>query len=437
MATARCLSINFSSISSNCFSALRCCFNFGGCLKPRKPSDIGSQSQINSSDGDVYAADDVPGNNSSDSTILLGPENNFQLTQNLEDQNPGPIWINSVSVDLSHNEFENISQNPTTYNAPVRINEENNGQAIEIQSIFNNPVKNSGDEEMDELATSHMDEFSKLMSLGVGEANVGDCEAKLPTPMRQVDELASNGDSIYEAMGPIFTKIDGGDVNMSNPIEKEVLVRDLESCKYTSVPKVLQCKVVEDPGLRITLSEYGLDSSREDSDPASPKPPLSESLGPIQPVLDTLPSKQDTLLSSSGEFSVDDSFDEGSSHIEVWGGGNSRKPREKPKSEKITMTPSTEDSVAAKIAEEIKAKLNENSLNKAVNLEWYEMFSPEKLGEFFGNSSEKVSSRDFFENLSIFVNEIKEKVVPNPTPANTSVGARAENHKKEGMGSSK
>ena len=81
-----------------------------------------------------------------------------------------------------------------------------------------------------------MDEFSKLMLSG--KVNDSDCGAKLLTPMRQVDKLASNGDSIYEAMGPIFTKIDGGVViNMSNPIIEEVL--DENQALHVSLPRVI------------------------------------------------------------------------------------------------------------------------------------------------------------------------------------------------------
>jgi hypothetical protein len=254
-----CPSLNFSFKCFSCSSALRGCFNFGGCFKSsdgRKLSEVESESPSDSRHEDDNSTTSL-------TPTLLVPGSFFPSTPKLEDNNSGSIWINSVSVslpqndDLSNDPYKNISQNLTTYNAPVRINGESNGQCIEIQSIFNNPVKNSGDEEMDELAKSHMDEFSKLMSLGETNASY---ETKLPTPMRQVDELASNGDSKYE------------------DIEEEVLGRDLESSQYTSVPKVLSVRIIlqERENLGIFLPVGGLYSSTEDSDPASPRPPLSE-----------------------------------------------------------------------------------------------------------------------------------------------------------------
>ena len=141
---------------------------------------------------------------------------------------------------------------------------------------------------MSELAESHMNEFSKLMSLD--EANES-YEPKLQIPMRQVDESASHGDLEREATNPIFTQIsrnnflaEGVVLNMPIQIEEEVL--DLENSIYRSVvPRVLECKVVEDPGPRIILP-VDFYSSTEGSFPASPELPLSKSnsLGPIQPL---------------------------------------------------------------------------------------------------------------------------------------------------------
>ena len=101
MALARCLSINFSSISSNCFSALSGllggCFNFGGCFKS---SGVGKKQKFESKspNWDRVSADD----NSITSLIpTLPATGSFVMPiQDPENQNPEPIKINSVSVDL-------------------------------------------------------------------------------------------------------------------------------------------------------------------------------------------------------------------------------------------------------------------------------------------------------------------------------------------------
>ena len=284
MALARCLSINFSSISSNCFSALSCLSGLlGGCLKPRKPSDIASESPSQSILGDDGSGG-VGNSTTSPISTLLEPRSFVMPIQDPENQDLGPIWINSVSVsvpqngDLRNVPDEYILQNLTTYNAPVRINGGNDGQAIEIQSIFNNLVQKD-DEKMSKLATSHMDEFSKLMLSGEANASY---ETKLPTPMRQVDELASNGDSIYEAMDPISTKIDGNNfpkdgvvLTMPTPIREEVLDKNSGDLPmHSPFPRVLQVNLVQQV---FTPTYLPAGVSNENSD---------GSLSPIQPNFD-------------------------------------------------------------------------------------------------------------------------------------------------------
>ena len=399
MALARCLSINFSSISSNCFSALSCLSGLlGGCLKPRKPSDIASESPSQSILGDDGSGG-VGNSTTSPISTLLEPRSFVMPIQDPENQDLGPIKIKSVSVsvpqngDLRNVPDEYILQNLNTYNAPVRINEENNGQAIEIQSIFNNLVQKD-DEKMSKLATSHMDEFSKLM-LSV-EANAS-YEPKLQIPMRQVDESDLNYDQ-----GLKYTSLNkeslatGVFFSMPIPIREEALNQDSGVPINSSFPKVLQVNLV-------------------------------------QPIFEEIPFKQEKLLSSSGKFSVDYSFDE--EPLNDWGGGKSRGDNFNKDEQNIDqpkrVISDTELGDFIDAYEEGKTKqpkptIRSSEINEAT---WYEMFSPEKLGEFFGNSSEKVSSHDFFEKLSDFVNKIKEKVVPSPAPASARVESDSRNGK--------
>lgn len=283
MATA-CPSLNFSFKCPSCLSALSGlvggCFNFGGGKKLNKDE---SEFLIDSSSVDLVSAADAddPDNNSPQLPTLLVPGSFFSSTPNLEDNNSGSILINSVMVEYlqsvnltKESDKADTSQSLTTYNAPVRINsKENDCGHIEIQSI---PVQKT-DEKMDNLAKSHMDNFSELMLSG--EANVSDCEAKLPTPMRQVDELDSNGDSKYEAMDSIFTKIDGNNfpedgvvLTMPTPIREEVLDKNSGDLPmHSPFPRVLQVNPVQQV---FTPTYLPAGVSNENSD---------GSLSPIQP----------------------------------------------------------------------------------------------------------------------------------------------------------
>ena len=151
MATARCLSINFSSISSNCFSALRGfslrgCFNLGDCFKSSgggKLSKDKSESLSNSSHGDG-SSDGGDNSPTSPTPILSGPGSFVMPIQDPENQKPEPITIKSVSVsvlqngDLSNDPGEYIFQSLTTYNAPVSINNSNSNAMIIIPSVVVN-----------------------------------------------------------------------------------------------------------------------------------------------------------------------------------------------------------------------------------------------------------------------------------------------------------
>ncbi len=482
MALARCLSINFSSISSNCFSALSGLSGLlGGCLKHRKPSDIALKFQIDSSDGDeVYAANDVLGTNSSDSPTLLVPGSFFSSTPNLEDQNSGPTWINPVMVEYPQSvnltkepDKADTSQNLTTYNAPVRINsKENDCGHIEIQSI---PVQKT-DEKMDYLAKSHMKKFSELMSSVEEDAGY---EPRLLTPMRQVDKSPSNDDSKYEAMDPIFTPIDVknflvegvvlkmpirieegvlGGVNipdntlssrMPAPTEEEVLGGDLYDSRR-SAPKVLPFRIVsqERENQGIILPVGGLYSSTEGSFPASLEQPLLElsSLDPIQPVLVTLTSKQDTLSDSSDEFSGDEDFDDKVPSVEIYLNANARlmpKPVNARIRRKLVIFPEDDERFKAKSIE------TAGEVNREENLEvnykrtmtdveyknwvknWENMekkMNEESLSnvfeQFFADIVTQTNPDTFFKTLNQYVSSIKngiKEIFPSPAPASPRV----------------
>ncbi len=423
MATVGCPSINFSFKCFSCFSALSGLSGLlGGCLKHRKPSDIASQSLSQSTLGD-YGSGGVENCTTSPIPTLLVPGSFVMPIQDPENQNPEPITIKSESVDLSHvdlshNEFENISQSLTAYNAPVRINGDNDGQAIEIQSIFNNPVQNTGDEEMSELAKSHMDKFSELMLSG--EANVGDCEAKLLTPMRQVDELFLYDNQVSAtatATATIYTSIDQNNflakcvvLEMPTPYEEVDLYQKSDvSSIHSPLPKVLQVN------------------------------PVNVNL---QPFVQKTSSEQDSSLKSSGEFPVYEDSDcnmlsgaKSGYGSDDWGGGKSRAGSIRRANKDTDQTPKE---ISNKELAEFKSAYkqgqanqpkNEISSSKSGNVDWSEMFSLENLEKFFGNSSENDSPLSFFENLSKFVVKIKENVVPSPAPASASVKSDNENSK--------
>ena len=98
-------SLNFSFKCFSCFSALRGCFKSSDV---ENLQEVESESSSNSSRGD--------GNSTASLTPTLPATGIFVMPiQDPENKNPEPIWINSVSVDLSHvdlshNELENISQ---------------------------------------------------------------------------------------------------------------------------------------------------------------------------------------------------------------------------------------------------------------------------------------------------------------------------------------
>ena len=421
MAKVKCPSIDFSFTSSICLSALRGfslrgCFNFGGCFKS---SDVENLQEVEpkSLSNSSHVDDD---STTSFTPILLEPENFFQLTQNLENQNPEPIWIKSVSVslpqgndpiddshsaptllepkssfqrlfqptllnnqnlgpiliesvrvnlpqdnDLSNEPDKNIPQSLTTYNPPVRINEENNGQFIEIKSIS----------------------VSELML--PSQADARDYVPILLTPMLQVndEDLSNNLKSVTE--GIIYTQIDLSSFVGCDAFQ---MPRNEKHYDDSQLPRVLRVNRIETP----------------------PKP-----------VLDKVSHDQ-----AGDEYSFDETSDDGMPSIKeggdiYCGGGKSRMGifRRAVADNMLTEISDgeLEEYLVAHIEGQAKYLENKISPSGGVIDDWSEMFSLVNLEKFFGNSSEKVSLHEFFEKLSNFVNEIKEKVVPSPAPASARV----------------
>ena len=252
--------------------SLRGCFNFGDCFKSSGGGKLSKDEPNSPSDsrhGDV-GSDGGSNSPTSPTPILPEPGSFFPSALNLENQNPEPIWIKPVMVEYPQ------SVNLTHYNVPVPIIEERNAnEYTKIQSIS---VQNA-DEEMNELVKSHMDEFSKLMSLGEANASY---ETKLQTPMRKFDELPSNDNSEYEATGLKFTPIDGNNfpedgvvLTMPTPIREEVLDKNSGDLPmHSPFPRVLQVNPVQQV---FTPTYLPAGVSNENSD---------GSLSPIQPNFD-------------------------------------------------------------------------------------------------------------------------------------------------------
>jgi hypothetical protein len=418
MATARCYSISFLSSLPQCFTFLRLglanCFRFN-----KKPPNE-----------KIFRED-------------FGEKENEPSSDSFSEVEIPILQINIVKKiydPKKENSDDQINQGAITYISPVRQNSQVD-DSIEIQSIH---VQNAGDEEMSELAKSHMGELNKFILSGGSDASD---KPKLLTPIRLVDPESETTPLKYT---PIY------DQNFLKGAHFPMPIQAMEEplAIHHFIPRVLEIRRF-DPSYQETESRLDPINNKPSTFPSiedleclsagvstensydslSPRHTRSSSWGPdasplIQPnfehvidpgMAESEPSQPDSHGIYSAFGSAYDNPRDPVNNGEVGRlgkprpresadmynadglGGRETQPQPQPK-------PMTEDEIR-------KIGRKSMDMREKADKGFFEMLSAESFNDFFGVMGKEQDPKSFFDKLSEYVGAISSRIIPSATPA--------------------